>query len=451
MPRAISNLKTSVAGVRGVIGETLTPSLIANFASAFGQWTGPGPVVIGTDTRPSSMMVQEAVVAGLLAVGCEPLLYGVLPTPTIQLMVSRLQAVGGIAITASHNPESWNALKFISGRGMFLSPSESRELHNIYHQSRADYVSEDRLRPVRRLSDGFSLHELRIHEVVDVEAIRAAKLRVAVDCANGAGAPFAPDFLRRLGCQVIALNTETDGIFRRMPEPVPESLGDLCAAVRDHGCAVGFAQDPDADRLVLVDDLGQALNENYTLALCAAHVLRSRPKGPVTATVATSDLLRDICTQEGVAYHLTKVGEIHVSTTMLENGSVIGGETNGGVIWPAVHPCRDSFAGMALILEMLAKGGRCLSQQVASLPHRCQGARKIEMSVEAGNALVRRLRDLYASSQPLLLDGIRINFPRGWVLIRPSNTEPVLRILADAARPEELSEMMAEIEARIQP
>ncbi|NQZ57060.1 MAG: phosphoglucosamine mutase, partial [Lentisphaeraceae bacterium] len=354
MSKSITNLKISVSGVRGVVGETLTPRLISSFTAAFGQYVGAGRVVVGRDTRKTGQMVEQAVIAGLLSVGCQPVLCDVLPTPSIQIMVSHLNAVGGIAITASHNPMSWNAMKFINSNGMFLNNTEAREMLDIYNQEHINNALEEQCRKIKTYENAFAIHQQKVLDNIDVEVIKKRKFKVAIDCCNGAGAPYGKAFLEALGCEVVAIHTKTDGIFERPPEPTPDALTALEKVVVEEKCDIGFAQDPDADRLVLVDDNGRALNENYTLALATLHLTKGSD-APVCINLATSKMIEDICKSVGSEVRYTKIGEINVSTDMMRCGAIIRGEAHGGVIWPKIHPCRDSFGGMALILELLAQ------------------------------------------------------------------------------------------------
>lgn len=441
MARTIDNLKISVSGIRGVVGETLTPQLISSFAAAFGQYVGAGPVVVGRDTRPTGPLVEQAVVAGLLSVGCQPLFAGIVPTPTVQVLVDQWHAAGGIAVSASHNPMPWNALKLIGGSGMFLNAVEAGQLLDLYNQDDAPTVAEADLKRPVILDEPMAEHQRRVFSQIDVDAIRRANLRVAMDCCNGAGAPYAVRFLEALGCEVEALFEQTDGVFRRRPEPIPANLGELIARVQDKRCDIGFALDPDADRLVVVDNLGRAPGENYTLALAAEQVLRRSP-GPVTINLATSRVVQKIAAKRGCDVHFTKIGEIHVSTAMLENGSVIGGESNGGVIWPAVHPCRDSFAGMGLILEHLAVTGQSSAACIDALPQYLSGTRKVVVSGSVGSEVMRRLLDRYREQNPITLDGVCLTYEDSWVLARPSNTEPIIRIQAEAPTQAELDALL---------
>lgn len=438
---SIANLKISISGVRGVIGETLTPKLISSFAASFGQFVGKGSVIVGRDTRPTGAMVEQAVIAGLLSVGCKPVLAGVVSTPTVQVLVDHYRAVGGIAITASHNPMPWNAMKFINGRGMFLDNIEARQVLDIYNQEDYHYVSEATIQEVSTLEDAFVEHQRRIFKHINVDLIRSKKFKVAMDCGNGAGALYAQKFLEDLGCEVLTIFDETDGLFRRKPEPIPAHLTELEKVVKANGCVIGFAQDPDADRLVLVDDSGTALNENYTLGFTVKHLLKQSP-GPVTINLGTSKMISDLAEEAEQELIFTKIGEINVSTTMLRRGSDIGGEGNGGVIWPKVRACRDSFTGMALVLELLADSAQSSSQIVESMPKYYGATRKIALNSDKVIRLLAKLKDKYADENLNTLDGVRIDWADKWVIVRASNTEPIVRLQAEAKTEADLEALL---------
>ncbi len=442
MSKSIDNLKISISGVRGIVGETLSPRLVSTLSAAFGNYIGAGPVIISRDTRKSGIMVEQAVIAGLLSVGCQPILTGILPTPTLQIVVKEMHAAGGIAITASHNPPPWNALKFINDRGMFLNKIEAKQLLDIYNQDNILQVTEEALQEVKNLQDCFTIHQNKILANIDLKLLKKSKIKVAIDCGSGAAAPYAEKFLQKLGCKVIAINTNADGEFNRKLEPTPDALTELSKVVKKNKCQVGFAQDPDADRLVVVDEDGEILNENYTLALATVRQFQ-RNKGKVTISLATSKMIADLCKQNNCEIDFTKVGEINVSSEMLKNSSVIGGEANGGVIWPAIHPCRDSFAGMALILELIAHGDT-IKKTVCSLPKYYFGTAKITTSGEIANLVINKLKLLYADMNPITSDGIRLDWEDRWLIIRASNTEPLIRLQGEALSIEVLEKMLSE-------
>ena len=405
-----NTLKFSESGVRGIVGEGLTPRLVAELGAAFGLYRGGGRVVVGRDTRATGAMFEEALSAGLLSAGCQVVKLGVVPTPTIQFTVSRIGASGGIAITASHNPAQWNALKFIGGDGMFLDPAEAAELFDLYSQGNPPCRVEKDLRDVRTMTGAFAAHEERIFSVIDTERVRRRRFRVAVDCANGVGALYSAEFLRHLGCEVFPIHDETDGCFRRPPEPLPENLGALCETVRNFHCDIGFGQDPDGDRLTVVTDRGEALNPHYTVALAVEQVLDGGDPGPVVVNIQTSRLLEAIAAD-----------------------SMIGGEGNcGGVIYRRVHSGRDSFTAMALILERLAFSDRPLSGIVAEFPAQYNLSARFPVPPIAARNVLDHFRRKYADRSPLTFDGLRFDLDAGRVLMRSSNTEPIFRLNVEA-------------------
>ncbi len=432
-----SMLKFSAGGVRGVIGSGMSPRLALMLGAAFGSYQGTGRIVVGRDTRPSGAMLSDAVIAGLLSVGCQVVELGIVPTPTVQFMVRELGASGGIAVTASHNPAEWNALKFISSGGTFLDSAEAGELFNVFSQGHWECVPENALREAEFCSDAFRRHEAKIFQSVDTGAVKKAKLRVAVDCCNGAGALHSPGFLRRLGCEVEVVNGEADGNFRRPPEPLPENLSALSEAVKKNKCHIGFAQDPDGDRLTLADDTGRILDPQLTVALVLEHVLEAFP-GPVAVNLHTTHLAEKIVSEWGGEIHYSPVGEINVVRQMRECGANIGGEGNcGGVIWKRVLPGRDSFSAMALLLELLALSGEKLSDIVNSMPQCFMLSEKIEMAPRMAEMIIEVLKKKYAPENPVTVDGIRLNFPDGWMLVRSSNTEQALRLAVECESQEE--------------
>ena len=444
------NLQVSVRGVRGTVGDALTPPLMADFAAAFGEYVGGGRVIVGRDTRLSGPMYERAVVAGLLSVGCQPVLIGVVPTPTVQVLVDEYNANGGIAITASHNPEEWNALKLIGASGIFLNYTEAAELLDVYNQSSHAYVSESEYRNVRRLENAFDLQKKRIFEQVDKSVIQQAKLKVAIDCCNGAGAPYSRAFLEELGCEVVALFEETDCGFQRKPEPVAENISKLCKTVVEQKCDIGFAQDPDADRIVVVGADGVPVGEQYSVVLAAEHIL-SKQKGAVVVNVQTTKALSDVAAKYDSEAYLTPVGEINVTTKMLEVGALIGGEGgSGGVIYPAVHPCRDSFTGMALVLEMMAMRNQSLEEILEGIPRYVSAGTKVACSPTRAVEVIRQLKAKYADANPVTIDGLRLDWDDAWVLIRASNTEPIVRVFAEALEQKRADDLVAQFTAEIE-
>lgn len=446
MSKAIRNLKIGVSGVRGSVDDALTMHLAAQFAATFGTFVGRGRIVVGRDTRASGRMVELAVASGLLSVGCQPLCAGIIPTPTVQILVEEHHAAGGISISASHNPANWNALKFVRQDGILLDAGETASLLNMYNQGDIDFVPEQDILTPEELSDPFAFHKARIFAQIDVESIRRRHFKVAMDCCNGAGALYSEAFLRELGCEVIPIFDSYDGGFEREPEPRPEHLSKLCQTVVENHCDIGFAQDPDADRLAIVGPSGTPVGENYPVVLAVRHVLSKTP-GPVVVNAATSMAVEKVAASFGCPIHYSKVGEVNVVSRMLEVGAVIGGEANGGVIWPAVHPCRDSFAGMALILDSLAGLGHGLDLDAAldAVPRYHTAMEKVDVAPEQARILVQELRRRHASERMTLVDGMRLDWEDGWVLVRPSNTEPVIRIQSEGGTRERAEELAKSI------
>ncbi len=444
--RPIQSLKISISGVRGIVGESLTPDLLVRFAQAFGTTMNGGLVVVGTDTRTSRRMVKHAVLSGLIATGCGTLDVGIVPVPTVQVEVERRRAAGGIAVTASHNPAQWNALKFIRGDGIFLSPHQAEELVDIYHQGQYRRASTRELLPVRCDTGAARRHMDLVLSHTDGERVRARRFRVVCDCCNGAASLITPEFLERLGCEVIPINTEPNGVFPHPPEPIPENLTQLADAVRASGADLGFAQDADADRLAVVDETGNPIGEEYSVALATEAVLRHTP-GPVAVNLSTTALVDRIAARHGQPVLRTPVGEVNVAETMKRRGAVIGGEGSGGVIWPAVHYGRDSFCGMALLLSLLEEAGGTVTQLVNSFPRLVMLKAKTTCSTERAHAVVHEVTTRYAHEALDLRDGVKVTRADGWFHVRPSRTEPVVRVTVEAEGEEKALALQREVMA----
>ena len=442
MTRSLS-LKIGVSGVRGIVGESLTPQLVTSFAAAFGTYCGRGPIILGTDTRPSREMVTQAAIGGLLSVGCSPVSLGVVPVPTLQLYVQATGARGGICATASHNPLEWNALKFVGPDGVLLRPNQFAELLDLYHQGDHPRVGANEIPDIQSDDSALVRHQEVVRSSVDVDAIRAQKFRVAVDCCNGAGSRAAPEFLRTLGCDVVEVFTQPAAGFSRAPEPIPSNLGELCKQAKTNDVAVGFALDSDGDRLALVNEHGEAPGEDYTVALIARHVLSQSP-GPIVVDVSSSRMIDDVAREFECPVFRTSVGEVNVVEKMFECGSKIGGESNGGVIAPSTNPCRDSFVGMAYVLEALARTGKSLHTLCRELPDYSRANIRIPCRARDVAPALRVFRDRFQDEQLDMTDGVKVEWPDRWVHVRGSNTEPILRIKAEAKTDADASTMVEE-------
>jgi phosphomannomutase len=440
--RAIPSLKISISGVRGVIGDSLTPDLLTRFSQAFGTYLGSGAIVIGRDTRTSGEMVRQSVVAGLLSAGCRIVDAGVCPTPTVQFLVRRLQAAGGIAITASHNPPEWNALKFIGPDALFLSGARGRELLDIYHQGEFTRVRSQGIRQVEAMSGGLELHVAAVLDALGELPSGGRRLRVVLDACNGAGSVVGPRLLDALGADVVGINVTPDGRFPRPAEPTPENLGALSAAVRAHKADIGFAQDMDADRLAVVSERGMPVGEERTLVLAVEHVLALSP-GPVVVNLSTTHAIEAVAGRFGCAVYRTKVGEANVTEGMLRHNAVIGGEGNGGVIYPRINFARDSLVGIALILHRLAASGRTVSELASALPPLEMVKIQFPCPSQRLAEVLRKARHEYSHFTLDLRDGVKVMLPDAWFLLRGSNTEPVLRVVAEA-RDEAAARTLAE-------
>ena len=433
-----SALMVSVSGVRGRVGEGLTPEVIATFAAAFGAYAlrhGPGKtVVIGRDSRVSGPMFVRAATAALQSVGCDVVDVGIVPTPSVQLTVEDIGAAGGLAVTASHNPVEWNALKFIGPSGMFLDAEQSVEMRAFLAGEIPRAAWRD-LGGWREDGGAVKRHLERILAIpfLDVERIRERRFRVALDCVRGAGGVIFPRLLEALGCDVRGINLATDGLFPREPEPVAANLGELERLVRDGGADVGFATDPDVDRLSLVDEKGNAIGEDYTLALATRLVLRHRP-GHVVTNLSTSRLMDDVVRDAGGDLVRAPVGEINVARRMQSIGATIGGEGNGGVILPDVHLTRDAPVAAALILQLLVEEDQPLSGIVEGIGRYEIVKEKVPRPSGSMDAAYDTLAERLDAPLVDRQDGLRLEWPeqRRWAHLRPSGTEPIVRIIAEA-------------------
>ena len=432
-----------------MVGDSLTPTLLTRFAQAFGTYSGPGAIVIGRDPRTSGEMVKQAVIAGILSSGNRVVDIGMCPVPTVQLLVRHHRAHGGIAITASHNPPEWNALKFIGPDGLFLDSGQAREMLDIYHQGEYTKVTGDEIRNVEQFADPTHLHIKAILDVLGTLPQSGKRLRVVLDSCNGAGSEVGPKLLEALGAEVISINVTPNGYFPRPAEPLPENLGDLCNAVKAHHADIGFAQDMDADRLAIVSDEGIPIGEDYTLVLAALYVL-SREPGPVVANLSNTSALDDVAKSLGCQLFLTKIGEVNVTEEMQKQNAVIGGEGNGGVIYPRINFARDSLVGMALVLHLLAQKGHSVSDLLKTLPRYTIVKEKLSCPSDKLAAVLRTLKQEYASYRLDTRDGIKVMLPNGWFLVRGSNTEPVIRVVAEARTENEANEIVAAVRGKVQ-
>jgi phosphomannomutase len=433
MPSQKHVLMKSISGIRGIVGAGLDAEVACRLAAAFGTWAPAGPIVVGRDSRVTGPMLRHAVTGALLSTGHDVIDLGIATTPTTEIMVTMHGAAGGIILTASHNPEPWNALKLLNREGLFLSRDEGEAVLSIEREGLSRHCAWQEMGVVREDGAAAEVHIRSLLEQpwLQRDLIAARSLHAVVDCGNGAGGMVAPDLLRRLGVQVTELHCEPTGRFSRRPEPTPAHLQELGETVRQVGADLGFATDPDADRLGVVTHEGKALFEEYTLVLAADYFLGRQP-GPVVVNLSTTSAMDAICQRHGVPLFRTPVGEANVVDEMRRQGAVIGGEGNGGVILPVLHAGRDAMVGMTLILQSIADSGRTLSELAAGLPRLHMVKRSLELprplEDEELAALARAEFDGVVDQR----DGVKITLREGWLHLRRSNTEPIVRAIAES-------------------
>ena len=435
-------LMISVAGVRGIVGESLTPPVVTACAGAFADGHSPGPGVVARDARKSGPLVHRAAAAGLAGAGRDVVDVGLATTPTVQVAVEHLHAAGGIILTASHNPAEWNALKFLSARGEFLGAAEGVAVRARFESGAIRWAPFDCLGAERAESHALEWHLERVLalDVIDVAAIRARKLRVAVDGCASVGGVAVPALLRTLGAEVFELDCEPNGAFTRVLEPLPEHLGALSRVVKERGADFGVALDPDADRAAFVDHAGVPLGEEFTVALGTACVLTKR-RGPVVTNLSTSRILDAVCRAADVPLYRTPVGEAHVVEGLRARSGVAGGEGNGGMIVPAVHYGRDGLVAVVLIAQRVTSEKKSLRELADALPALAMIKTKLARPDEAWPRIAARLGKAFAGMDVDEADGLRFSRGDEWVHVRSSGTEPVVRVIAEspgAARTREL-------------
>jgi len=432
------SLMVSISGVRGVVGESLTPDVVVQYAAAFAAWAGPGPVILGRDGRITGAPIANIVSSTLLSMGRDVVALGVVPTPTVGLAVGWNGGAGGISVTASHNPMEWNGLKFIGPRGMFLNAADNAALAGILGRGNFRYARWSDAGTHRRDDSAVGRHIAAVIGLPEVKAdlVRRKNFKVVVDCINAAGGGIVPELLSQLGCTVIPLNAGMSGVFTRPPEPLPENLGELSAAVREHGADLGIAVDPDVDRLVFIMENGEPFGEEYTVASVIDYVLSSggAPGRAVAVNLSTTRAVDDIAARHGAKVLRTPVGEINVAEKMKDAGAVAGGEGSGGVIFPGLHHMRDAMVGIGLVLSHLAGSGGTLSALKNS--RLAYVIWKTAVSVagkDPAELLVALALRLASTARVNREDGIKFDFDGGWAHLRKSNTEPIIRIIAEAA------------------
>ena len=445
------SLMVSISGIRGIFGSDLSPQNLTLYAAAFGTWLNGGTVVIGRDSRVTGELCERIVTASLQATGCNVVNLGIVPTPTVAMGVLQHKASGGIIISASHNPAEWNALKLLNDKSEFLDEIQGEEVIRIARNHSIRYCDYTGIGYAWCNETILEAHIDAILELpyIDKELIEKNKFRVAVDAVNGAGSAAIPRLLERLGVQhVHRMNCVPDGHFPHDPEPLPEHLADICDLVKNGNYDIGFATDPDADRLSIVDEHGELLGEEYTQAIAYDFMLNKRP-GPVATNLSSSRVVDDIAAKYGQVCHRSAVGEINVVKEMQRVAAVIGGEGNGGVINPDLHYGRDALAGVAMVLQHMAETRKPISLIRSEMPDYVITKTKITLQhIDADNVLAR-VAEIYSGQKLNTLDGVKIDFPDGWVHLRKSNTEPIIRIYSEAKNREKAEELARKIKEHV--
>jgi phosphomannomutase len=437
-------LMVSVSGIRGIIGDGLDPQVLVKFCSAYADFINSGKVVIGRDARISGEMVKSIVTGTLLAKGIDVIDIGICPTPTVQYTVKNLSANGGIAISASHNPNEWNALKLLNNTGQFMTSEQNVKLLEILDGDEIKFKNWESLGSLTSYGEGLNKHvnDVMTLKYIDPEKIKKRKFKVLVDCVNGAGVYVIPGLLRKFGCEVIEMNCEKTGIFPRLPEPLPENLIDTMKAVKDSKADLGIVVDPDVDRLVLITNDGEPFGEENTITSCIKFIL-SKEKGNVVVNLSTTRAVEDVAREYNSTVYRSAVGEANVVKKMKEVSAIIGGEGSGGVIYPALHYGRDALVGIALTLQNLLEFGESISDLKKSLPSYFIAKKKIELKNINPDKIIETLKEKYKSEKINTDDGLRIDFTDHWIHFRKSNTEPIIRSIIEAnnkTKAEELSQ-----------
>ena len=419
-------------GVRGIINKELTVDLALNLGRATGTLLGPGKIAMARDSRMGGEMFTEAVISGLISTGCSVVNIGPAPTPTLQYMIPKLGCVAGVMITASHNPPHFNGIKVIGANGIEASREIEGQIEEVYNSNKFKAADWDKIGEVTRYDSAIDVYVAGIKSLVNVDKIKEKNLRVVIDGANSVGRLATPRLLREIGCSVVSLNAQLDGTFPgRNPEPIPENLKDLSTAVVAMGADLGIAHDGDADRATFVDETGRVLWGDQSFALIASRILAKKKGSTLVTPVSSGRLIEDVAKKAGAKIDWTKVGSVVVSHRIEEIHAELGGEENGGVFYPAHQPVRDGAMTAAQVIEMIALEGKTLSQLVSELPTYFNTKVKVEVSPEKKEAILEVLLDLTKDMKRITLDGVKIIRDEGWILIRPSGTEPLYRCFAE--------------------
>ncbi len=429
----MGTLMVSISGIRGIVGDGLDPEVIVKYTSAYADFCGEGKIVIGSDGRITGNIVRNIVAGTLTAKGNDVIDIGICPTPTVLFNVKKLRAVGGISLSASHNPNEWNALKLLNRLGEFMTPGENRLMLANLDSEKTGYKPWDRIGAVSNYPDGLTDHMDAVLKLphIDLGKIRARKFKVVLDCVNGAGSYVMPQMLMELGCEVIPLNCEKTGVFPRLPEPLPENLTGTMNLIKESNVDFGIVVDPDVDRLVLLTEEGLPFGEENTIVQAVRFAL-SKQRGNVVANLSTTRAVDDMATKFDCKVFRSPVGEANVVNKMKEVDAVIGGEGSGGVIYPALQYGRDALVGTIMILQQLADYGKPISEFKKEIPEYFIRKTKVEIGDSNPDDAIKSIAEKYKSEKTNCEDGVRIDFDDHWVHFRKSNTEPIIRCIVEA-------------------
>lgn len=446
------SLMISVSGIRGVFGTDLTPENLTRFTAAFGSWTGGGKVVVGRDTRVTGQICEDIVTATLQSVGCDVVKAGVTSTPTVAMGVLKHGADGAIIISASHNPAEWNAIKLLNGKSEFLDSGQGEEVIRLSEKQSYSYKKFDDIGSITEDRELLDYHIRKILELpyIDSDLIASKNYTVALDPVNGTGAVAMPKMLEALGVESIhSINDEPNGLFAHNPEPLPQHLEDICSLVKEKDCDLGVVTDPDADRLALITNKGNLFGEEYTQA-AAFDFMLDKKAGPSATNLSSSRVAEDVSEKYGQKCFRSSVGEINVVKKMQEVGAVIGGEGNGGVINPDLHYGRDALVGVAMILQLLAERDITAEEYRNSLPDYFMRKSKLQLADIDGEAILEKAKSEFREYDPDTTDGVKIDFEEGWVHLRKSNTEPIIRVYSEGTTPDKAKELAEKVIQRVE-
>lgn len=429
-------------GVRGVINDTMTVELVLNLGKAIGTVIGPGKIVVGRDARNGGEMFSKSVIAGLLSTGCSIVNIGPVPTPTLQFVVPRMKASGGVVITASHNPAEFNGIKVMGSNGIEISRETETKIESVFHSGEFRVVDWNNIGSITQDRTAVDQHIEGIKSHIDIKKVQQKNLTIVIDSANSVGALVTPKLMRDLGCKVISLNSQLDGSFPgRSPEPSPENVVELCKTVKSVGANLGIAHDGDADRATFVDEKGNVVSGDQSLAILAKRILKRKKGSTLVTPVSSGKLIEDVVETAGGKIDWTVVGSVDVSHRVEAIGAEFGGEENGGVFYPPHQSVRDGSMTSALVVEMMCTEGKKLSEIVSELPIYFTVKQKTRIPIEKMTSIMEKLLDLTKDQERITIDGIKLLYDDGWILIRPSGTEPLYRIFAEGKTQEDANNL----------